>query len=360
VSEVAAYSIGRFDGTRDEWDDYVRAHSEARFCHSTAYQLAVREGYGLEPIRFALRRSGRMCGVFGVAAGRSMIFGRKWISMPYGEYGGFLIDPDVPDQEARRFAEVVIEEARRSSVGCVEVNGILGLASDPDSQTFRPAVGYEVAVLDLSPGPKALLEKTVTYEVRKAIRKAESRGLTAREASDRRTIREIFYPMHLDSMRRLGVPPHSQRYFLGLKAGFGEDMKIFWAERDGMVQAGLLGIRSGARVQIIATVSRPDGWEDRPNDLAHWAFISWACEQGVRWFDFGSVRYEGQRRFKKKWGVAFSPAAHWIAHLSGTRRVATFDSSSESLSLASRAWKAAVPLPATRWLGPLLRKQLLR
>lgn len=359
MSAVDTYHAGRFHGEPEEWDRYVLAHPEGRFCHLTAYQQAVRGSYGLEATPFVLRRGGQLCGVLPVSAGRSVIFGRKWISMPYGEYGGFLLDPDVPEAEVGRFAGAVIEQARRASVRCIEINGILGLRNG-SGDSFAASVGYEAAVLDLSPGPDALLEKTFTYEVRKALRKAESRGLTTREASDPQTLRDVFYPMHLDSMRRLGVPPHGPGYFSELKSAFGDDMKIFWAERDGVLQAGLLGIRSGPRVQIFATVSRPEGWEDRPNDLAHWAFICWACKEGARWFDFGSVRYEGQRRFKKKWGASFVPAAHWVADLSGGRATATFDSSSESLSRASRIWKAVVPTPATRWLGPILRRQLLR
>lgn len=359
MSTDNGYRAGRFDGPPQEWDAFVAAHPEARFCHFTAYQQAVRDSYGLEAVPFALRRGTQLCGVLAVSAGRSVMFGRKWISMPFGEYGGFLVNPDVPQAEAHRLARAVLDQARESSVRCVELNGILGLPGGPHAD-FAPSVDYEAAVLDLSPGPDALFEKTFTYEVRKAVRKAESRGLTAREASDPRTLDEVFYPMHLESMRRLGVPPHGPGYFTALKAHFQDDMKIFWAQRNGTPLAGLMGIRSGTRVQIFATVSSPEGWEDRPNDLAHWAFITWACQQGARWFDFGSVRYEGQRRFKKKWGVTFFPAAHWVASLSGSAGAATFDSSSESLSVASRIWKAVVPTRATRWLGPAVRRQLLR
>jgi CelD/BcsL family acetyltransferase involved in cellulose biosynthesis len=358
MSNEGIYQFGRFDSDLDEWDGYVLAHPEGRFCHLTAYHRAVRASYGLKEIRFALRREGRLCGLLAVGGGRSAFFGRKWISMPFSEYGGFLLDPDVPEVEARRLAVGVIAEARRASTRSIEINGALGLFEGQD--LFARSVPYEAALLDLSPGPERLFEKVVTYEVRKAVRKAESKGLTTREASDIGTIRNVFYPLHLDSMRRLCVPPHGLNYFEELKNEFGDDLQIFWAERDGEKHAGLLGIRSGQRVQIFATVSRPDSWEDRPNDLAHWAYIRWACAQGARWFDFGSVRYEGQRRFKKKWGVTFHPAAHWIADLSGGKRMATFDSSSEALSLTGRIWSALVPTPATQWLGPIVRRQLLR
>jgi CelD/BcsL family acetyltransferase involved in cellulose biosynthesis len=359
MTVVNGYAAGVYDGPAEDWDAYVLRHPQGRFCHLTQYQRAVDASYGLRAVPFALRRGSQLCGILSISAGRSLLFGRKWISMPYGEYGGFLFDADVEPSQARRLVTAVIDQARKHAVRSIEINGLLGLPEGVE-EYFAPSAGYESAVLDLSPGPAALLEKVFTYEVRKALRKAESRSLTAHEASDPDTLARVFYPLHLNSMHRLGVPPHAPQYFTALKAAFGEDMKIFWAEREGKRLAGLLGIRSGDRVQIFATVSTPDGWEDRPNDLAHWAFIRWACEAGVRWFDFGSVRYEGQRRFKKKWGVAFAPAAHWVAGLGAGTRAVTFDSTSESLSRASRIWKATIPIPVTRWLGPVLRKQLLR
>lgn len=353
------YEAGPFQGPDDEWDAYVRAHPEGRFCHLSGYLEAVRASYGAVPHRFALRHDGRLCGVVAASAARTLLFGRKWVSLPYGEYGGFLVDADVPADAARALGGALVGAARRAGARAVEVNGLLGLP-DGVADDFEPAVRYELAMLDLSPGPEALFEKRFKYEVRKAVRKAESRGLVAREASDPDTLRDVFYPMFLASMHRLGVPPHGLRYFVELKARFGDDVRVLWAERDGRPLAGLFGVRTGPRVQVTVTVSTPEGWEDRPNDLAHWAFIKWACEIGARWFDFGSVRYEGQHHYKSKWAATFVPAAHWVAPLATHVKRATFDSSSGAMARASAVWKRTVPLGITAWLGPIVRRQLLR
>jgi Acetyltransferase (GNAT) domain len=68
--------------------------------------------------------------------------------------------------------------------------------------------------------------------------------------------------------------------------------------------AVLLGAICGVRLQIYITASSPKALIWRPNDLAHWELIAWAASQGLRWFDFGSARYDGQIQFKKKWGAA--------------------------------------------------------
>ena len=351
--------VGPFDGADREWNAFVAAHPEGRFCHRSEYLEAVHAAYGFPARRFAIRRDGRLLGVLAASACRSLLFGRKWVSVPYGEYGGFLIDPAAEAADVARLVEAAGDAARSERARHFELNGILGL-SGAAAGAFVSAVPYEVAVLDLAPGPDFLLEKGFKYEVRKAIRKAERASLTTREASDPDTIRDVFYPLWLDNMRRLGAPPHAVEYFLELKERFGADFGIEWTERAGKPIAALAGIRSGPRVQVFATASRPDDWQDRPNDLAYWGYIRRACQAGARLFDFGSVRYEGQRHYKEKWAAAFHPAAHWMLPLWGERVATTFDSSSSTLETASKLWSAYVPAGVARRLGPAIRGLLLR
>jgi CelD/BcsL family acetyltransferase involved in cellulose biosynthesis len=356
---LGEFTVGPWEGSAAEWDAFVVSHPDARFCHLSGYLETVNAVYGFPARRFAVLRDGRISGVLAASACRSLVFGRKWVSVPYGEYGGFLLGPTLDSDVAGELLGAARGAAAAEGASVLEVNGILGLP-EASASHFAAPVRYELAVLDLSPGAERLLAKEFKYEVRKAIRKAERAGLVTREASDPETIRRDFYPLWLRSMQRLGVPPHGPEYFLELKSRFGSDLAIEWTERGGQLVAALLGIRCGSRVQVIATASRPEDWEDRPNDLAHWGYIRRACDAGVRWFDFGSVRYEGQRHYKEKWAAVFTPAAHWILDLRASRVPKTFDSSSRTMELASRAWRKLVPESVATLLGPLVRKTLLR
>ena len=66
--------------------------------------------------------------------------------------------------------------------------------------------------------------------------------------------------------------------------------------------AGLLGFACGTRVNIINTVSDPDHWNLKANDLLHWEAIKRTAAAGHRFFDFGSVRYEGQSTVQEEMG----------------------------------------------------------
>ena len=110
----------------------------------------------------------------------------------------------------------------------------------------------------------------------------------------------------------------------------------------------------GQRVVITQTISAADDWSLRPNDLTHWAFVAWACRHGLRWFDFGSARYEGQRRFKEKWGCSFGVLEQvtWPP-----RAAASLAPEGRAADLARQLWRR-LPLAWTARLGPPLRAWL--
>jgi hypothetical protein len=161
-------------------------------------------------------------------------------------------------------------------------------------------------------------------------------------------------------MKRLGSPPHHESYFTECLRALKGRMRIVWALHENEPIAGLLGYSCGARVSIVNIVSDERFWHLRPNDVVHWEYIKWACEAGYRYFDFGSVRYEGQGQFKEKWGCVLEDSAYYYLTLKPGTRYESFDSSSRRMALAGKIWKQYVPLAMTKALGPVLRKHLLR
>jgi CelD/BcsL family acetyltransferase involved in cellulose biosynthesis len=158
----------------------------------------------------------------------------------------------------------------------------------------------------------------------------------------------------------MGVPPHSVDYYIECYRAFGDRMKIFWAIRHGKTIAGLLGFASGQRVNIVNTVSDAVAWEHRPNDLLHWEYIKWAHGQGYGYFDFGSVRYEGQFRYKEKWGCTITKHGHYFIPAGDTVGKSTFDSSSRTMQMFAKTWSRYVPCSVSIVVGPMIRKQLVR
>jgi CelD/BcsL family acetyltransferase involved in cellulose biosynthesis len=303
---------------------------------------------------------GRIIGVAPAFEARSVLFGRRLVSQPFSEYGGLLLDPNLTDVQLASIFGHLEEFIRSSRLSCFELHGRQGAAMEGATHYLKAANEHQHAVLPLDRQPEALYTEVVTYQVRKAIQKAQRSGVTVEERSDEETIRRDFYPYYLDSMKRLGAPPHSIDYYLECKKAFGQRMRIFWALLEGKPIAGLLGFSSGSRVMILNIVSDARAWDVRPNDLIHWEYIQWACREGFRMFDFGSIRYEGQLHYKKKWGCSILPHAYYFVGASDGEKAATFNSSSQVMKGFSQAWAKYVPQPAATLLGPFLRKNLIR
>jgi len=342
-----------------KWNEYVERHPEGRFCHRFEYRC-IQSVYGYLPFYVAFLKEHAIVGVLPAFAARSLIFGRKLVSQPFSEYGGPLLDATVSSDDMKLIVDWMRTFLADHKIAALEMHGCRGMPNG-HSQDFVTRNAHQSAQLDLRRPLHEIWEQVVSYDVRKAVRKAERSGLTVEERSDPETIRRDFYPLYLASMKRLGAPAHSVEYYLACKRAFGTAMKIFWSKHGDTLLAGLLGFTCGKRVNIINTVSEERHWHLRPNDLVHWEFIKWAHGAGYQRFDFGSVRYEGQSRYKKKWGCTFDPHAYYfLAARDNGAGLRTFDSSSGTMKGFSRVWSAYVPMPVAQRLGPYLRKHLVR
>jgi hypothetical protein len=349
-------------GNGREWDRYVENHPESRFCQLYAYRC-LEPVYGYKPRYAAFLKEGRIVGVLPAFEVRSLFFGRRLVSQPFSEYGGLLLDDDLSDEDLEKIVQHLKGWAEAAGVRGVELHGRLGIGERDCDRFLAKANAQSYAYLPLDRPLDEIWSKVITYQVRKAVQKAERSEVSVAEASDLDTIVRHFYPFYVNSMTRLGVPPHSIQYYLRCQAAFGDRLKIFWAIFKGAPIAGLLGFACGKRINIINIVSDERFWEVRPNDLIHWEYIKWAHGAGYRYFDFGSIRYEGQLHYKKKWGCIINEHGYYFLRGVGPNRAgegATFDSSSKSMKRFSAIWSRAVPDPARRMIGPFLRKHLVR
>lgn len=343
------------------WDNFVEGHEQGRFCHLFNYSDVV-ACYDYTPARIAFMKKGTLVAVLPAALAHSLLFGPKLVSQPFSEYGGLLVDPSLDLEDIGRIYALLKEYMNCHPVlRVLETHGDHGIPSEFRPGPFSLQNPHHVAVLKVDRAPDELWRKVVQYSARKGVNKALEHGVEAFEECNEKVVLERFYPLYLKSMKRLGVPPHSVAYYLRCFELLGERLKIFWAVRDKQFLAGLLGFVCGRRVNIVNIVSTRDSWKYAPNDLIHWEFIKWAAENGFKHFDFGSVRYEGQRTYKKKWGVAFEDHGYYL--LSGGSSSAArpvFNSSSSSMAGFSKAWSNYVPASVAQLAGPTIRKHLVR
>lgn len=344
-----------------EWDRFVTGHAQARFSDLWHYGQVV-ECYGYEPANLCFTEDGRIVAVLPAVRARSLLFGHRLISQPFSEYGGLLLDEGLSEAQARVVFDLLKRSlARGRRGGAIEIHGNHGVRPELREPTFTGTSPHHIAFLDTHRPADEIWKNELNQGARKSVNKARKAGLVVAEDHSPDAIERDFFPLYLQSMKRLGVPPHRIGYYLNCEKALGAHLRILWAELDGKRVAALLGFACGKRVSIINTVSDPAYWSLCPNDLLHWDFIRRTVDEGYAFFDFGSVRYGGQEEFKRKWGCQM--AEHKRYFLTGREAAApakTFDTSGSMMSSFSALWAKYVPDAVCTRLGPVIRAQLMR
>lgn len=278
---------------------------------------------------------------------KSSIFGKRIISTPYLEYGGFAGDekgvPPILDWLSQKY---------QSSCDYLEIRaGPVSFDPILSSLTIKKNL-YKRFVL-------ALTTKDLVWDnIQKSKRKAIKKSLSLVEVQDI-PLSELnsLYSLYCRNMRRFGSPPYNQEYFIHFYHHLVEKRqgKIIGAYHHGKLVAALLGLCYRDRVHIIIAVSDSKYQELRPNDAVHWKFIEWACDNGFKCFDFGRVREEsGQFEYKQKWGPVLLDLPSYFLIWNG-KDIPEVDP--KKYNLAVKLWRF-LPLRVTKMIGHRLRKEL--
>jgi len=335
----------------DEWDRFVTNHSEGRFCHLSGFMRALEETYGYRQYYQLLTDRHEVVGIIPLFFHRG--FGRpRLVSQPASEYGGPLvleqtqIDPVILRD---RFSALLEHTGARF----IEIHGGTGLPSRLRRELFATRPLHHYGVLRLT-NPDAIWAHQLSHSARKAIGKARRAGLKCYQETNEETIAKRFYPLYLRAMAQFGTPPHPRKFFLSLYNHLSANMRLFLVDHEGTTVACLLGFTTAESVHVVWTASTNEYLDMRPNDLAHWTLICWSAENGFRTFDFGPVRYAGQRQYKEKWGIELRDYGFY--YFPPTISVRT---PYDAPSLFTALWRR-LPLSVSERLGVHVRRALAR
>lgn len=340
------------------WDAFVDSHPEGRFCQLWGFRQVLEQAYGYHCVYLNICSNQERIGVFPSIVARHS--SPRLVSQPFNEYGGPITKPLSPD-EYSELGQALLMAAHEQHCRSVEIRGGIGCETAERANLWTRKPLHRYAVLNLA-DPDTLWRRTLTHEARKGVNQARKAGLQGEIRRSRSAVEDPFYDLYLASMKRLGVPPHPRRFFDHLAAALGDRVVSAWVLSREQPVSVLLGLLTGKRIQIWITASDAKFWASRPNDLAHWELIQWAA-QNLRVFDFGSARYAGQIRFKKKWGVTFHDYSCYLIGedaTRGNRATPSIDSSAPWVTRLGQIWRTAVPLRLTPWLGAPIRKYLTK
>lgn len=327
------------------WDAYVSQSEEATFFHRAGWKTVLESAFGHPGYFLYAERNGEIEGILPLAQNKSALFGHVLVSTPFCVYGGIVAENQ---EAASALRQAACDLGHSLKVDALELRNIK--ASDagwPEKDlyaTFRKEIDTDSEV-----NMKAIPSKQRTM-----IRKGIKNGLV----SDVGDYWDRAYRVYSESVRNLGTPVFSNKYFKTLKHVFGNDCGVMMITHEGKDVAGVVSFYFRDEVLpyyggSIAAARSIKG----VNDFMYWELMRRSAEQGIKTFDFGrSKNGTGPYKFKKHWGFVPEPL-HYEYSLITADSAPDINPLNPKYQLFIKAWKK-LPLFAANIMGPILAKNL--
>ncbi len=281
----------------DEWDSSIQQCPNITVFQSTEWCDALADSFKqLDPVYLLIKQDEKVIGVLPAFVFQPIPGIRMWNSMPWNLFGGpqIIDSAQVNPNDVISTIETYLETASKKQGWC-ELNWTL---SPTDSTKYCDCLtrnGYKrterfTHILKTNTDIDTLWN-AYNKRVRGAVRKAQKSGVEVIN-SDTNEDLSTFYDMYLMTVKRLGGTPKPRRL---MKILLQRDIaKLAVAKYDNTIIAGLLYLYYNRTVTLWCEASLPEYLEYRPNNAIFHHIITWVCEHGYEWVDFGASPPENE------------------------------------------------------------------
>jgi FemAB-related protein (PEP-CTERM system-associated) len=335
---------------RDAWNAFLGSSPPgAGLCHAHEWKTIIESAYS-KTCHYLQAMDGEECvGVLPLVHMKGPLTGNRLVSVPFLDQGGPVARAE---DVARMLWEACLELAAKVGARGIDLRGPLPRGDGTDAAKPSSRVTFTLP-LPRDPGE---LWKSFTTKVRNQVRKAEKEGLSTAMVGPERL--GAFYDVFCRNMRDLGSPVHGLRLFKAVFETFGDRARLYLTrDQSERVVGGGVAIEFGASVTVPWASSLREARPACPNHSLYWKILSDAVENGSGLFDFGRSRVgAGTYSFKKQWGAEARDLV-WSSFNARGEPQEEHDYDPERHGRVVRAWKR-LPVVVTKWIGPLLRRQL--
>ena len=330
-------------GTADTaaWDAFVDAHPEGTFFHRAAWAEVLRAAFRHTPHYLLAEQDGAIVGVLPLGQVKTALFGHSLISVPFCVYGGPLaVDPAVTD------ALLAAAVALQTKLGAGSLELRFRRAPVMDGSWPGRSDLYVTFRKPISSSDDENL-KAIPRKQRAVVRKGIEAGLTSEVGTDTDGLHRIY----AESVRNLGTPVFSRRYFRLLAELFAGRMDVLTVRDNGAPIAGVLNFYDRGEVIPYYGGGTAAARTRFGNDFLYWEVMRHAAARGCTLFDFGrSKAGTGAFSFKKNWGFTPEPLHHHF-HLLPGRSIPDHNPLNPKYRMMIQTWKR-LPLPVANFVGP--------
>ncbi|HEY1412270.1 MAG TPA: FemAB family XrtA/PEP-CTERM system-associated protein, partial [Rhodopila sp.] len=191
--------------------------------------------------------------------------------------------------------------------------------------------------------------KAIPRKQRAMVRKGIQNGLSSTADRDVATLHRIY----AESVRNLGTPVFSRRYFQTLMDVFGDAADIVTIVDQATPIASVMNFYFRDEVLPYYGGGSMAARGRAGNDFLYWETMRRAADRGARLFDFGRSKLgTGSFSFKHNWG--FEPEKlHYRFRLKPGGSIPDHNPLNPKYRMFIAAWKR-LPLPVANLLGPFI------
>nr|WP_294502623.1 FemAB family XrtA/PEP-CTERM system-associated protein [uncultured Rhodopila sp.] len=331
------------------WDRFVLAMPAGTFFHRAGWARVVETAFGHATHYVFAERDGAITGVLPLARVKTRLFGDTLISAPFCVYGGALAADAESEAALLAHAGDLLTRTGASAAELRYRDSPASLAGDgwverPDLYvTFRKPIG----------GDHDANMKAIPRKQRAMVRKGIQNGLTSVANRDVRLLHRVY----AESVRNLGTPVFSRRYFRILMEVFGEaaDAVTVFDKETPVTSVLNFYFRDEVLPYYGGGTAAARGCAG--NDFMYWEVMRRAADRGCRLFDFGRSKLgTGALAFKRNWG--FEPAnLQYRFKLKPGETIPELNPLNPKYALFIAAWKR-LPLPVANAVGPFIVRGL--
>jgi len=273
------------------------------------------------------------------------------ISLPFGNYGGFLYENSTSKPQTGEVQEVLDTFAGEVNLAMVEIRHL----EKPEPFSLVDD-RFKRFVITFPPTVDELWQKQLTGNARTSVRKAERMGVNV--CWQHPHALEIFQSLNEKNAAWHGTPLHHHRWYPNIVESFGQQCEIVVALIDEKPVGALFLLYHGSMTILHAAVT-DNAYRKIPiTDKMLWeSFVQLLNQKQMKLFDFGRTRpVNGKLFFKRKWGGVEQPLYYtYVMH--GHVKIPESLPENPRFQVAQQIWRL-LPLSVQRHLGPIFRKRI--
>ncbi len=336
------------DAARPAWDAFAASQAHGTFFHRAAWAGVFRDAFGHAPHYAMAEQDGAVVGVLPLVHVKTRLFGNSLMSSPFCVYGGPLAASREASLALEAHTAALMAESGAASAEYRLLHPLPeGWLTEADWQTRGDL--YVTFRREIAGDDDANM-KAIPRKQRAVVRKGIERGLSSTVRTDASGV-DALHAIYAESVRNLGTPVFSRRYFRLLAEVFRGSMDVVTISDGGTPVSAVMNFYDRDEVLPYYGGGTAAARGCHANDFMYWEVMRRAAARGVRLFDFGrSKAGTGAYAFKKNWGFVPAPLGYRYRLRPGAA-LPDHNPLNPKYRLFIAAWKR-LPLPVANLIGP--------